>query len=130
MLVDNSLNVAFAIKYFIYAAFGASGVFSVIPSVALVGGVTAARALGLVVFVLGVAVGTSALKSLSSVKWERREFYGTIALIAFIGMYNASLIYLALHGIGDRVGLAIIATALLVFPIWKLRYILRKNRQR
>lgn len=127
VLTDSSLNVALSVKYIVYSAFGFSGMLVAIPSIAEVAGPLAAQLLGAIVGLLGILTAVATVRSVKSPKWETAEMYSTIALIAFIGMYNACLIYLTVHGIGDRANLAIIATALLVMPVWRVISILKKK---
>lgn len=128
VLTDNSLNRAFAIKYAIYAAFGVSGVITHIPSLAIVAGEAAATVLAGVVGLAGVLASISAWNSLRGGVWVKRELYATITMCAFIAMYDLALVALSIAGVGDRVNLAIIAAALLVMPIWRIVWMLKKSR--
>lgn len=128
VLADNSLNRAFAVKYAIYAAFGVSGVITHIPSLAIIAGEAAATILAGVVALTGVLAAISAWNSIAGGVWVRRELYATITLCAFIAMYDIALYILSIVGVGDRINLAIIATALLVMPLWRIRWILKNSR--
>lgn len=128
VLVDNSLNTAFAVKYFIFAAFGLTGMIVHIPALATVAGEAVATFLAGVVALSGFAAAICVLNSYRSARWVRSEFYTTVTLVAFTAVYNICLIYLAVIGAGSRINLAVIATALLVMPIWKLYYILKTSR--
>lgn len=128
VLVDNSLNIAFSIKYAIYALFGLTGMIVHIPSLAAVAGEAVATFLAFVVAVSGAAASVCVANSGKSDRWVRWEFITTFTLVAFVAVYNICLIYLAVIGAGSRVNLAVIATALLVLPVWKLYYILKTSR--
>lgn len=129
VLVDNSLNRAFALKYAIYALFGVSGVVTHIPSLAIVAGEAAATILAGTVAISGVLASIAAWNSIKKGVWVKRELYATIVLVAFVGVYDAALVILTILGVGDRINLAIIATALLVMPGWRIRNILRTHAQ-
>lgn len=128
VLTDNSLNRAFSVKYAIYSLFGLSGVITHIPSISLVAGETIATLIAGIVAVSGALASISAWNYIKGGKWVKRELYATIVLIAFVLVYDVALIYLASQGEGNRVNLAIIATALLVMPTWRMRYILKGTR--
>ena len=130
ILVDSSLNRAIGIKYVIYAVFGLTGIFTHIPSVAELTGAGVATVMAVLVMVFATSAAIGAFKSIQSERWERVELHSTIALISFVSVYNFSLIYLAITGSEGRVNLAVLATALLVMPIWRVRYIIRKSRKR
>lgn len=127
VLVDNSLNRAFALKYAIYAAFGVSGVITHIPSLSIFAGEAAASILAGIVAVSGALASVAAWNGVKQGVWVKRELYATIILVVFVAVYDAALVILTILGIGDRVNLAIIATALLVMPTWKIRHLLRTN---
>lgn len=129
VLVDNSLNRAFALKYAIYALFGVSGVVTHIPSLAIVAGEAAATILAGTVAVSGILASIAAWNSIKMGVWVKRELYATIVLVAFVGVYDIALVILTILGVGDRLNLAIIATALLVMPGWRIRNILRTHAQ-
>lgn len=128
VLTDSSLNIALSIKYIIFATFGVSGTLSAIPSVTEVAGVAAAQALGVGIGIFGVLAAIATIRAVKSAGWEKAELYLTIALVSFVSMYNACLIYLTVQGVGDRANLAIIATALLVMPVWRILSIIKKLR--
>lgn len=128
VLTDNSLNRAFSVKYAIYSAFGLSGVVTHIPSIALVAGDFIATLVAGIVAVSGALASLSAWNFIKGGKWLKRELYATIVLVAFVLVYDIALIYLATQGEGNRINLAIIATALLVMPSWRMRYILKSTR--
>lgn len=128
VLTDNSLNRAFAVKYAIYSLFGLSGVITHIPSVAEITGEVVATLLAGIVCIAGALASVSAWHSVKEGVWVKRELYATIVLVSFVAVYNIALIYLAAIGSVSRVNLAIIASALLVMPIWRIRFILKKSR--
>lgn len=129
VLTDSSLNMALSVKYIIYSAFGFSGMLFAIPSVSELAGVVAAQTLGAMIGLLGIMAAVSTVRAVKSLGWETVELYATIALVAFVSMYNVCLIYLTVHGSDSRVGLTIIATALLVMPVWRIISIVRKLRK-
>lgn len=128
VLTDSSLNVALSVKYIIFATFGFSGMITAVPSVTELAGVLAAQALGGAIGLLGIFAAVATIRSVKSLNWETVELYVTISLIAFVSMYNVCLVYLTVHGSESRVGLAIIATALLVMPVWRVLSIIKKLR--
>lgn len=128
ILVDTSLNKAFAVKYAVYALFGLSGVVTHIPSLAFIVGEVAATVLAGIVAVSGALASVAAWNSIKLGKWVKRELYATIVLVVFVAVYDIALIYLAVIGEGNRINLAIIAAALLVMPFWRIRYILKSTR--
>lgn len=129
LLVDNSINKAFAVKNFIYMLFGISGIVTHIPSVSLIAGEAIATVLAGIIAVSSAVASVCAWNFLKSERWQRWELYSTITMLSFVVVYVGALIYLAAIGEGNRINLAIIATALLVMPLWRARFILRKNRK-
>lgn len=128
VLVDNSLNRAIAIKYVIYALFGLAGVLTTIPSVTELAGEVSAALLASIVMVSSIGAAVAAWNSTKNIKWEKIEIFTTITMVCFIGVYNFALIYLSIAGDVDRINVAVIASALLVIPIWRIRYLFKKNR--
>lgn len=129
VLVDNSLNRAIAIKYVIYALFGLAGMLTSIPSITELAGEASAAILSAIVMVTSVAASVAAWNSTKNVQWEKIEIFSTITMVCFLGVYNFALIYLSLMGDVDRINVAVIALGLLVIPIWRIRYLLKKNRK-
>lgn len=127
MLVDESLNWAFAVKYFIYAFFGVAGAIANIPSVSILAGSAVATTLGVIIGLSAAAAGVSTLRAGRSKVAEMWEFYSTVTMVAFVTVYISALIYLAIQGDHDRVAVAVIASALIILPCWKLSWIIRKN---
>lgn len=128
ILVDNSLNIAFAIKYFIYFMFGVSGFVVSVPSITEFAGEVVATLTTAIVGVAALISSVCAYLSHKSLKYQKVEFYSTIVLISFVLVYDGSIIALAFAGDDGRINLAIIATALLVMPIWRLRYLYRNHK--
>lgn len=129
VLVDNSLNRAIAIKYVIYSLFGLAGVLTTIPSITQLAGEVSAVILAAIVMVTSIAAAVAAWNSARNAQWEKVEIFTTITMVCFIGVYNFALVYLSLGGDLDRVNVAVISSALLVIPIWRIRYLIKKNRK-
>lgn len=128
ILVDNGINRAFAIKYLIYALFGLTGIFTHIPSVVEVAGVLVAQAVAVCVFLSAASASVAAWNFHRGLRWLKAEIYSTYFLISFVFIYNIALVYLTLSGDESRLNLAVIATALLVMPIWRVRDLIKKGR--
>lgn len=124
VLVDETIYRAFAAKYIIYGVFGLAGALTSVPSVTEVAGELYATIWASLMSLLSFVVAWLAWGG----KHERGELYATICLIGLILVYSISLILLALGGSSGRSALAVIATALLVFPIWRVRFLFRKLR--
>lgn len=129
VLVDNSLNRAIAIKYAIYALFGLAGVITNVPSIEQLAGQAIATVLAAIVMVSSVTAGVSAWNCAKNAIWERIEIFSTIVMVCFIAVYNFALIWLSILGDVGRINVAVIAMALLVIPIWRIRYLVRKNQK-
>lgn len=128
ILVDDSLNRAFAIKNTIYLIFGISGIVTHIPSLAIIAGEIPAMILSAIVALSAAGAAVSAWNSMKGEIWVRRELWATIVMVAFVSMYSIALVILAINGVGNRVNLAIISSALLVMPAWRITYLLKKIR--
>lgn len=128
ILVDNGLNRAFAIKYAIYSAFGLTGIFTQLPSVEQVTGLLVATIVAACVFLSGLVASVSAWNFHRGLRWWKAELYSTYFLISFVLIYNIALIYLTATGSESRLNLAVVATALLVMPIWRIRDLIKKGR--
>jgi hypothetical protein len=128
VLVDNGINRAFAVKYLIYAVFGFTGIFTHIPSVVEVSGVLVAQAVAICVFLSAGIASLSAWNFHRGLRWMKAEIYSTYFLVSFVFIYNVALVYLTLNGDETRLNLAVLATALLVMPIWRVRDLIRKGR--
>lgn len=128
VLTDSSLDRAFSVKYGIYALFGLSGLLTHIPSIAKFAGEWAAMVLSSIVMLAGVIAAVAAWNSAHHPRWMRAEFFATITLVTFVAMYDIALIFLATQGDVNRINLAIIASALLVMPIWRIRHLMKQIR--
>lgn len=129
MLVDNMLNMALALIYFIFAMFGLIGsTIDTIPPLYQVAGEIPSRILGAVVFMSGLVAGTAALHGLVNRHWERWEFYSTATLVTFMAVHVAALFYLAIGDDPTRLTYAVVSLSFLVMPTWKIIYILKKNK--
>ena len=124
VLVDETIYHAFTAKYIIYGIFGLAGAITSVPSVTEVAGELYATIWALMVSVLSFVVAWLSWGG----RHERGELYATICLIGLILVYSISLILLALNGSSGRSALAVLATALLVFPVWRVRFLYRKLR--
>lgn len=130
VLVDNSLNRAFALKYAIYAAFGVSGLLVGVPSFAAISSQLVAFVLAGVVAISSILASISVWHSVVGGIWVKRELYATIVMITFVGFYDAALFYLTIfEGSSERTSAAVISLALIVLPIWRIRHILRTNKR-
>lgn len=129
VLVDNSLNRAFAIKYAIYALFGLTGIFTKIPSVMEVAGGVVAQIVAACVFLSAAVAALGAWRYQRGLRWMKTEIYATYFMISFVMIYNIALVYLTINGSTDRLNLAVLATALLVMPIWRVRDLIKKGRR-
>lgn len=130
ILVDNTLNRFLAVKYGVYSCFGISGVIVHVPSLSIVAGDAVAMLLAGIVAVSAALASISAWNSARGGKWDRRELLATIVMVSFVAVYNIALIYLTVIGEGNRINLAILATALLVMPIWRLTDIIKRSKVR
>lgn len=128
MLVDNSLNRAFSVKHLIFAVFGISGIITSIPSISIVAGEFIATIISGIITVAAVVAAYFSWNFLRGPRYQRWELYSTITVVVFVGVYVANLIYLAVIGEGNRINVAVIASALLVFPVWRIKFILKKSR--
>lgn len=128
VLVDNGLNRAFSIKYAIYSLFGLTGIFTHIPSLAEVSGDLAAQIVAVCVFLSAGCAAVFAWNNHRGLRWLKAELYSTIFLVSFVAVYNTALVYLSITGDVQRTNLAVVATALLVMPIWRIRDLIRKGR--
>lgn len=126
ILVDNSMNRAFAIKYAIFGLFGLAGTLTSIPSITDIAGETVATIVAAVVMVSAFTCSVAAWRTEQGRFWQKLEIYSIIAFISFALVYNVCLVWLALNGDAGRVGVAVISTALLVMPFWRCRYLTKR----
>lgn len=129
ILVDTSLHVAFAIKYAIYAMFGLLAAVFGAPTLERVAGSGVTQVIGAVILIASVASGFSTLRSPGSVIWEKVELYSTITVVSFVSVYCTFAGYLAaVHESDDYLSRAVLAAALLVFPLWRIIQIIKGFR--
>lgn len=129
ILVDNGLNRAIAIKYAIFSLFGLTGIITAIPSITELSTAFVAQIVSAVVFLSAGVACVAAWNSAKGDRWERVEIFSGITFISFATIYAFALIYLALMGDDNRVNAAVLTTALLVIPVWRVRYLIRKNKR-
>lgn len=126
ILVDNGLNRAFSIKYFVYAAFGFTGIFTHVPSIEILVGTAVAQVISICVFLSSLAAAIAAWNYQRGIRWMKAEIYSTYFMISFVVIYNIALVVLTFSGDTDRMNLAVLATALLVMPVWRVRDLIKK----
>lgn len=129
VLIDESIHTAFLIKYIIYTLFGLSGAILGVGSIEDLTSDGAARTVALIIAVTSAISALGVHRALVSEFWERVELYSTICMCSFVTVYDATAIVHAFSGNPRMIGLALIATALLVFPIWRILQIVKKNRK-
>jgi hypothetical protein len=126
ILVDNSLNRALSIKYAIFAMFGFTGILTGIPSIVEVSGYVVATIIAAVVMVTAGFASVATWNTEKGVGWQKLAIYSIIAFISFSLVYNVALIWLTLLGDAGRANVAVLATALLVMPVWHCRYLTKR----
>ncbi len=126
ILVDNSLNRAFAVKYAVFAAFGLSAIFFGVPSIAELWSHTVANITGFMVFISATTAALAAWNTEKHVRWRKVGIYAGYAFIFSGALYDIALVILAFAGDDRRVSAAIISAALIVMPIWYVRYLIRR----
>lgn len=130
VLTDKTLDLAFAVKYFIFSVFGAVGAASTVPAISVVGGAVYELFWTISIFLVSLAATALVLYNLfhQPTKWNtiKLEFYTTIGVVFLVGTYSGALITLALQGSDTRYSLAVISLSLLVFPVWRLRQLWKK----
>lgn len=130
VLVDSSIHTAFTIKYVIYALFGALAALFGSETLEAVAGEPVARVIGSLICGLSIAAAIASHFSLNDPVWEKVELYATIATVSFIGTYCAFATWLVVvMGDDSRIPLAMIAAALIVFPMWRVIQIIKKLRR-
>ncbi len=131
VFTDAWLHVAFMFKYLIFAAFGLVGALSSVPAIAAVAGALYEFLWAISIAVVNAAtVGLIAYNikhgydrtSTRAIEWE---WYATFLIIGLVLTYSVALITLSLGGSDTRDSLAIISMALLVFPVWRIRFLYR-----
>jgi hypothetical protein len=125
VLVDKSLDRFIAISYFVLACWGVAAMIGHAPAVQAVSGQEAAFwwAAAITFVSLSACIGTSFRR------WSL-EMYALSSLIGLIGLYPLSVLVLVILRMGDASVSSIIATSyMLVLPIWRLRFIIRRTRR-
>ena len=129
LLIDSSIETAFMIKYWIYALFGILGVIVGTPTLAEFGGIGVARVISGVIAAASITAAIAVPRAFGSSFWTKVELYATITVVSFVGMYAVFAAILALGGDDRRVSLAMIASALVVFPLWRISQIIKDLRR-
>lgn len=129
ILVDDSLNKAMSIKYAIFSLFGFAGIYTRIPAISEVSGNTVALITAVVVFLSAGVAAIAAWRCERGVKWRKLEIYSAEVFVPFAAMYAIALLWLSLV-VGDdqRIGTTVLSMALLIMPIWRIRYLIRRGR--
>ena len=134
VLTDRSLDLAFAVKFFIFAGFGLGGALSTVPAIAEVAGALYEFLWTISIFIIGSVTALLTLWNIHTdyfrtrfVKWE---WYGTILMTGLIATYALALSTLAVQGFERRFSLSIISFALLVFPVWRIRDLFKRLKGR
>lgn len=130
ILTDNSLNRAIAIKYVIFSLFGLAGFLTDIPAIRELSGEGVASVVGFIVFISAAVCALSAWKSERGERWRRAEIYASFFFFAATSIYSMDLIWLAVTGSTGRIGVALLSIALLVIPIWRTRWLIRRAVKR
>jgi hypothetical protein len=128
ILIDNSLNRAFAVKYALFSLFGLAGFLTDIPAITEMSGQAVASVVGFIVFVGAGLSSFAAWNSEKGIDWKKFEIYSTYFFMASVGIYSADMIWLAITGSEGRIALAFLSLALLVMPVWRLRFLIRRTR--
>lgn len=128
ILVDNSMNRAFAVKYALFSLFGAAGFLTDIPAITEMSGQAVASVVGFIVFTSAGITSLAAWNSEKFKEWRKFEIYSTYFFLASVGIYSIDMIWLAFSGSHGRIALAFLSLALLVMPVWRLRYLIRRTR--
>lgn len=129
ILVDNSLNKAMAIKYVIFALFGLAGVVSRLPTVAEFIGGALASFTSAIVCISAAFAAMGAWNSTKGNHWEKVEIYSAIIFVSFSAIWAMASVWLFVAGAADRITSVPLSLALLVMPIWRIRYLIKKNRR-
>lgn len=129
VLIDESIHTAFTIKYIIYSLFGLAGVMLGVGVIEDLTSDLASRTVAGVIAASGALSALAVHRALLSEMWERVELYSTICMCSFVMVYDVTAIVTAFSGNPRMISLALIATALLVFPVWRILQIVKKNRK-
>lgn len=130
ILVDSSIHTAFGIKYTIYALFGLLGATAGSSTLERVAGDNLAALIATIIFLFSTVAAVASFRSVNhGERWEKVELYSTIGVASFISVYCTSAVVLLMQGDDSRMSLALIAAALLVFPVWRVIQIIKKLRK-
>lgn len=128
-VTDRWFDVSFAIKYFIFGVFGVVGFFTSVPAIAEIGGSLYEFLWTFSIAVMGFAAAALVFKNVhgnySRLRLVQWEWYATILLTGLVLTYSAALLILSIQGYERRFSLSIISLALLVFPVFRIRYLYR-----
>lgn len=129
VLTDGWLHAAFAIKYLIFAAFGIIGALSSVPAIAEVAGALYefawATSIAIVNLMTVVLIFRNIRTGYLREKPVKYEWYLTFLIVGLVATYSIALLTLAFGDSDSRNSVAIISFALLIFPIWRIRYLYR-----
>jgi len=131
VLVDTSLNYAFAIKYLFYAGFGIAGTIFSVPVIANVGGSYYEAGWCFAISVLAVISAVQVWKNARlyvPIRSMKREIYSTLPMNVLLSFYAIFMTYLSVQGDTGRVSLAVLAYALIVMPTWRVLYLIGRIR--
>lgn len=128
ILVDDSLNKAMSIKYAIFSLFGFAGIYTRMPAISEVSGDTVALITAVVVFISAALASLAAWRCERGVKWRKLEIYSAEVFVCFSAVYAMTLLWLSLLGDDQRIGVTALTMALLIMPIWRIRYLIRRGR--
>ncbi|AGY47144.1 holin/anti-holin [Clavibacter phage CN1A] len=131
MLVDTSLNYAFAIKYLVYAIFGVVGTIFSVPVIANVGGTYYESIWCFSITILAVLSAYRVWKNAKlavSVRDMKKEIWLTLPMNILLSLYGIFMTVLVLNGDLTRLSLAVLAYALVVMPTWRVVFLVGNIR--
>lgn len=128
VLIDNSLNRAIALKYALFSLFGLAGFLTDIPAISDMSGEAVASVVGFIVFMSAGLCSLSAWHTEKGREWRKFEIYTSYFFLASVGIYSIDMIWLAVTGSQGRIALAFLSLALLVIPVWRTRWLIRRTR--
>lgn len=128
ILVDNSLNKAYTIKYALFSLFGLAGFLTDIPAISEMSGETVASIVGAVIFISAGLASFAAWRTERGPYWRQLETYAAITFVSFASIYSFDLIWLASNGDPGRTAVAVLSLALMTMPIWRVRWLIRRAR--
>lgn len=125
VLVDKSLDRFVAISYFVLVCWGVAAMIGHAPAVQAVAG----ERIGFWWALLIAAAGLVACLGATFRRWSA-EMYALGSLIGLILLYPVSVLVLVILGVGSSTVSSIFATGyMLVFPIWRLLFLIRRTRR-